>query len=294
MQSNTHAPTYHIGTGLPFKIPQEMQVSFKEFDVHNVTAGMATTGTRKSVYRSALSISKQVRKLFIYDNSNGGVEKRFLPKNVTVVYDEALGDIGDLGKFHVIRNQPGMLLTVDDDIFYPGDYVERLMYAWTEGLIVGVHGTVFNLPITHFYTKNRYVIKFDSWLNEKTEPDVLGSGTTLFDDQLVANLDISAHLKYKNAADLLLKELSLKHERQMLLVPRQAQWLTDIGDTQATIYSDSVNTKKLRLTQDTCKLASSQIYCKTTSPKLENPWQHSICACFRFWRFLIHSIISMI
>ena len=38
-----------------------------------------------------------------------------------------IGDIGDRGKFYWCEKIKGIHLTVDDDILYPADYVEKIV-----------------------------------------------------------------------------------------------------------------------------------------------------------------------
>ena len=204
-----------------------------------IFAGMATTGGRGTVYEAARSLANQVDKLFIYDNSNGDVDKRFLPSNCEVLFNDELGDVGDLGKFEVLKNAVGINLTVDDDISYPSDYVERLLKLHKEHDVVGVHGVNLNYPLVDYYSQNRLVIKFDSWLDQPTPVDVVGTGTALFDHKFIENLTVSKELEYKNAGDILLKRLCAEAKISPMLISRTKDWLSDIGSDQSTIYNMS-------------------------------------------------------
>ena len=203
-----------------------------------VTAGMATTGERASLVDSIRSICTQVDELTVYCN-NGLFPKIFdKPDNVNFIYDKSLGDIGDLGKFYSLRNKSGLLMTVDDDIVYPNNYVKTLKTRVSKQKIVGVHGTVFNFPILDFYTKNRNVYHFADQCTEEIEVDVLGTGTTMFTHELLENLKIDSYLQYQNMADLLLLDLSLKKGVKRHIIKRPANWLKEIKN-EKSIFAHS-------------------------------------------------------
>ena len=116
---------------------------------------MATTRDRNSIYEAINSIAPQVDKLYVYDNSGKSSKFVLIPNNVVICYDPKIGDIGDLGKFYVLQGKKGIHLTVDDDIIYPDDYVQRLLELYKPNRIVGAQA-FFNFPIYNsFYTTNR-------------------------------------------------------------------------------------------------------------------------------------------
>ncbi len=210
-----------------------------------IIAGMATTGERNSLKKSIYSICTQVDELIVYCNNGSFPENFEKPDNVVFVYDEALGDIGDLGKFYSLIKKSGILITVDDDIIYPENYVNTLKPRVSREKVYGVHGTIFNFPILDYYTKNRNVYHFESHCTEDIKVDVVGSGTAIFTDELLEDFDLNSHLKYKNMADLLLLELSLKKGIKRYIIERPRGWLKEVKNDNS-IFSHSVLDKSTK------------------------------------------------
>jgi hypothetical protein len=71
---------------------------------------------------------------------------------------------------------------VDDDIIYPGDYVERLanvVQQYNGKALVGVHGRIF-MPPHRSYVRDALAIHFASGLARHSQMHELGGGTCAF------------------------------------------------------------------------------------------------------------------
>ncbi len=206
---------------------------------NNVVAGMATAGKRESLYASVTSIASQVRELYVYVNCKTLFLNEKYPSNVKFVYDENLGDIGDLGKFFPKIKENEYLATVDDDIIYPEDYIKSLLLNIKEKSIAGVHGIIFNFPIFNYYTRNRNVIHFEKSCEKTTEVDVIGTGTSLLPYELISTFDLKKNLQFKNMADIAITYLCNEQGFKKIVIPRKSKWLKEIP-SKNSIFASSV------------------------------------------------------
>lgn len=95
-----------------------------------VVASMASIPSRAALLpRVVGSLLPQVHELRVYLNGYDRVPSCLQAPRVTVVRSQDQGDKGDAGKFHWIGQSSGYVLTCDDDILYPGDYVGRMIAA---------------------------------------------------------------------------------------------------------------------------------------------------------------------
>ena len=103
--------------------------------------------------RSLLQQSLAINKLVLH--VNGTRRPPRLPKDPRLVVRLSETNHADNGKFVHMRGTEGYILTADDDIDYPHDYVERMVHeveAHQRKAMVGVHGAAlpYGPPFTRW------------------------------------------------------------------------------------------------------------------------------------------------
>lgn len=175
-----------------------------------VTAYMATFPTRELIIAEAVeSLLPQVDKLVIWVNGEMELPQICYHEKVELYWGkDVLGfDIGCAGKFAFAFEWDGYIFTVDDDIIYPSDYVERSIAKIEEyerKCVLSWHGRLTRLPIT-VYRSAKDMIKncsFQQNVEEDTECHIIGTGVMFFHiDTIVPKYDVM-EMKHTNVSDI--------------------------------------------------------------------------------------------
>jgi len=146
--------------------------------------------------------------------------------------------------------EDGIVLTVDDDIWYPPNYVEDMVAAvqrYGGKVIVGVHGCV--LPVGPAvstwdeYRENRRVHWFQRAVSTDLPVNIVGTGTMAYDARHV-RFD---HRTYETGrmVDIHVAVESQQKGYPMITPPRLREWMVPIepdeGDSAESIW-DMVRT----------------------------------------------------
>ena len=100
----------------------------------------------------------------------------FCDQKVTV-YRET--DIGARGKLYMAHRTPGYFLTVDDDLIYPTDYVQKTLAGiekYQHQAVVGYHGTLFAKNPDPIQPQNRILFSHVVHLEHDLPVHMLGTG----------------------------------------------------------------------------------------------------------------------
>lgn len=130
--------------------------------------------------KSIHSIVNQVDEVYVYlnDYSEESAEKiRGLSKN-KISYVIGDNSLGDAYKFYWSDKLRGFILTLDDDLIYPSDYVEKIIAGiekYNRLSVVTFHGKIFKFPIADY--ENSY-IKFTSFKQDLNEDLFVHGGGT--------------------------------------------------------------------------------------------------------------------
>jgi FkbM family methyltransferase len=188
------------------------------------------------------AIRPQVDALRVYLNNFDEIPP-FLTQEEGRLSSEALGDLGDSGKFYWFDGREDIdhshYLTLDDDLGYPGNYVSTMVHefdARDRKAVVGVHGSTLLQPIKDFVTSRDERFRFYQGLERARKVHLLGTATTLLSrDTLDLTLDNFSSLR--NAADLHLAIAAQRQSVPMIAVARPEQWITEERPWQAEGYS---------------------------------------------------------
>ncbi|WP_347331346.1 hypothetical protein [Marinimicrobium locisalis] len=138
-------------------------------------------------------------------------------------------DFRDVGKFVVQGYQDeDDIFYVDDDIFYPGDYVQTLLAARAEfaelNPVVGVHGVIYP-DAYRGAVGNRKVFSFPKPLGSFRVVNQLGTGTVHCKGFQAAPL--SYMQGSQRFVDARYARYALAHRWPMVCIPRQSGWMAE-------------------------------------------------------------------
>lgn len=193
-----------------------------------VIGALATYPPREKIFKQTLEhILPQVDVLHVYLNGYDEVPDFLKDEKIqaTLAKDTA-GDLRDNGKFFSLDQVNGYVLTFDDDIFYPDDYVDKMttfVEQFDRGCVVGLHGTIYP-PEKKGYVEDRTVLHFLKE-NRGRFVDQLGTGTVCFHSSTVRlKLD---DFKTTGICDLWFALACHKQGVPLISVPRGNAWLRE-------------------------------------------------------------------
>ena len=253
-------------THRPFQVEQPLKVQPGRFDHDPIFAFMASFPPRiKSLEQSVRSLVRQVDHLYIYLNGYDHIPKFLDDERITALPAHNLEDLRDVGKtYHMSGAPSGYYFTVDDDIFYPEDYCEKMVRSierYNRDTVVGVHGVIFEIPFTKYFSPDRLVYHFRRKLDQDEFVNLLGTGTTAFHSSTIR---LNHTLMPKGMLDIGLAVTARRSGIPMVTLARDDMWLRpltpDDEDTPNLFdefrNDDSEQTRLLREIHDWTPLRS--------------------------------------
>jgi len=147
--------------------------------VDEVTAIMTTIPSRgKALLEVIDSIYDQVDSIRVVFNGYTRAPEWTKRMSKVVSYVDSSNKYSDCAKWRIAPDK-GYVFSVDDDIYYPKDYVSVLIEKIEEydrKKVVTVHGSYFKLPFLDF-RKSKRCFHFSSKLDEDVQVNLVGSGT---------------------------------------------------------------------------------------------------------------------
>jgi hypothetical protein len=208
-----------------------------------IYANMATIPSRIPILERAVAcILPQVDQLNVYLNGFEEVPWFLHHEKVNIVRSQDHGNMGDAGKFYWADKVEGYYFTVDDDILYPPDYVEKLKEALDKRgrkCAVGVHGEMYPNEIKH-WTRDRIKTYHFYYECEKDVPvHVLGTGCMAYHtDKLKVNPN---DFKIPNMADVWFTLICNRNCFYRVVITHPRGWLNILHvPEEETIWGKSV------------------------------------------------------
>ena len=171
---------------------------------------------------------------------NGSKKPKNIPSNSRIEFRHSEINYADNGKFVHLEGTEGFILTVDDDIRYPFDYIERMVNAveaFGRTAMIGVHGAILPVgpPITRWsnYKESRRTHVFSQSQASYSPVNVIGTGTLAYHSS-IGTPDIAA-MDSLRMVDLHIAVWSQQKDIPMYTLPREKNWLTEfeeIGDNR--------------------------------------------------------------
>jgi glycosyltransferase involved in cell wall biosynthesis len=207
-----------------------------------VTVSLATIPRRSELLEGVVfSLLPQADIVNVYLNNYPEVpEYLFGNEKIVVATSQEHGDLGDAGKFFWSDEISGFHFTCDDDIYYPPDYVSKMIEAIEvrgRRAAVGVHGSILLNEFKTYY-KSRKKFHFSSEQSEAICVNLLGTGTLAYHSSAI---DVhSIDFAYPNMADVWFGELGQSQSVPFVCIDRGHMWLYPLEDGDGgSIYSNS-------------------------------------------------------
>tara|TARA_B100000767_G_C19777937_1_gene543820 strand:+ start:3377 stop:7633 length:4257 start_codon:yes stop_codon:yes gene_type:complete len=141
----------------------------------------------------------------------------------------------DNGKFAHMEKTSGYIVTVDDDIEYPSDYLERMIQSieiMNRKALIGVHGALLPTgpPVTRWsvYREVRRSHVFSHQHSSFNFVNVIGTGTMGFHSS-VGRPDIDS-MNSLRMVDLHVAVWAQKNNVPMYTMPREKNWMKEFED----------------------------------------------------------------
>lgn len=177
--------------------------------------------------------------LTIHINHDEAPENIPLDSRIRVILAEE--DLADNGKFAYMTDKKGYFLTVDDDLNYPLDYIERMVghvNQLNRKAVVGVHGATLPAgpPISRWseYLQLRRTHMFNNQQSTYTLQSILGTGTIAFHSSIghpkIADMDTL------RMVDIHFANWANSNNIAMYCCPRDEDWLTEFESSNERIW----------------------------------------------------------
>ena len=208
-----------------------------------IIGAMASFKDRKAtLFQSVNSIINQVDHLYLYLNDYDEIPPLNSDRTrLTIILGKyAMGDIKDTAKFAVISTLTSVdsyILTLDDDIVYPEDYVSTMINKLGEyntKTVVGVYGVKISKNFNN-YVDDKTIYHFDSELKTPISADILGTGTMIF---RIQNISIQpSDFKIHGLSDVWFAKYCHDNSIGMVCIDREENWLRQIDKVDNVLQS---------------------------------------------------------
>jgi hypothetical protein len=137
----------------------------------------------KQLENTIYKLLNNVDQVDVYLNNYSAVPQLLNKPKIKVFTSQEYGDIGDIGKFFQIEYASGYVLTIDDDLIYPDNYVQTMIKKidfYNKRAFVCVHANLLPKFELSSYYKDKRGLHFESALEEDQRVDIPGTGTLGF------------------------------------------------------------------------------------------------------------------
>jgi glycosyltransferase involved in cell wall biosynthesis len=227
----------------PFEVGKPSQSS-SPFLSEGVRGFLASFPERDNACREMIdTILDQVDELHLH--LNGFKEKPDWAEHPRVtVYLMQKTDHKDRAKFLHQANKSGYLITLDDDIRYPDDYVSRLLVEielTNRSSVVGVHGITYGREEPSLFHNRDVEFFWNS--SEGRWVDALGTGT-IGHHSTTVGFGLSDFPRV-GVTDMYVSQKCRREGVPMFSVPREAGWLSPIETPkESRIYRTNLKNQK--------------------------------------------------
>lgn len=196
----------------------------------DVYVGVASIPSRVSTLQRVVErLLPQASRVGVYLNGYDRVPKFLRRERIDVARSQDHGDLRDNGKFFFLSHaETQYYASVDDDILYPDDYLDRLIGTLDKAeqpAAVGVHGAMYPFPVIDLFD-SRYLLHFKDPSPHVMPVHLLGTGTTLI-DQSEWGLEL-AEFGAGGMADIWFAAAAARRNARLFVVRRGRDWLTPL------------------------------------------------------------------
>jgi hypothetical protein len=206
-----------------------------------ITVFMATYPARRgNLPRIVAAILPQCDILNIYLNEYDSVPNCLRHDRIVPVLGKtARGNLRDNGKFYDTETfGEGYRLFIDDDIDYPPDYVESILFGIARfgfRAIVGYHGTIYRAPLES-YVRDRTVLPFYAG-GHGAFVDQLGTGALGY-HSTTFSIGLDA-FETEGIADLWFAKRAAERGVPLVALERPADWLVSMPAADDSLFQQA-------------------------------------------------------
>lgn len=199
-----------------------------------IILGMATMPSRLPYIKKTLkSLYPQVDEIRIACNSFSSWQQRRMKWKIRGMEDKVkvffdYPDYKCASKFKVIEGLKGFMLTVDDDIIYPSDYVKVMMDSvkkYDKKVIIGVHGRILPDVVTDYYKDRTELFHFQYELKRDRLAHTIGTGVMAWHTDTI-EFTLADFPKY-NSEDIYVAIKAQSLGVPLIVISHKADWLID-------------------------------------------------------------------
>lgn len=167
-----------------------------------------------------------IDKLEVYLNNYPAVPSFLNTSKIEIFTSQESGDRGDIGKFYQVDRVVGYILTIDDDLIYPENYIhtmiEKIDYYQKKAFIC-VHANLLPKYKLSSYYKDKLGFHFEKRLERDTRVHIPGTGTLGFHTD---NIKLSESIfLVPNMTDIWLAVYAYENNIPIISIERQDNWL---------------------------------------------------------------------
>ncbi len=194
-----------------------------------VLASLASVPARERLLETVVRrLLPQVDRIGVYLNGYVRVPSFLADERIEVADSRSDGDRGDAGKFFWADRRAGYVVTCDDDIDYPPDYMKRLIEGierYGRRAVVGFHGATLHEPLVDYY-RSRRLHHFAHTLARDTPVHVLGTGVAGYHS---STWEVRpADFVRPNMADIYLGLAAQERQVPFICLRHEAGWLREL------------------------------------------------------------------
>lgn len=192
-----------------------------------VIASLATIPSRSTHLQTVVnSIINQVDFLYIFLNNYQTIPNFLYQEKIQFFTSQEFGDKGDINKFYALQNKEGYLLALDDDLFYPKDYIKVMVEkidCYQRSAFICVHGNIVPKKILRSYYQEKKGVHYMRKLDNDMHVDVPGTGTIAFHSNIYqVNLN---DFKYPNMTDIWIFKIARERNIPVISIERKDKWV---------------------------------------------------------------------
>ena len=211
-----------------------------------VTVQIATLPERENLLEKAVnSLINQVDQINVMLNGHEDAPhflKQLEFHTDKIAYFAMDNSTGDAAKFFRVEKLKGYIFTCDDDLIYPGNYVEKMVSKLKEHsnkVILSCHGRKMNIkPVTSIYSDRIATYPCTMFVIGDYYVEIGGTGVMAWHTNYFKP-EYSA-FKRKNMADVWVAKQASEQGCKILVMGHPDKWLipTDLDPNLSTIWKD--------------------------------------------------------
>lgn len=227
-------------------------VSVIDITEDTVCACLASYPPREKLLKETIdSLTHQVDHLFLYLNNYRQVPAFIVNhrhrSKIHYVLDTK-SEYRAAAKFYFLKDFSCFWLVCDDDIIYPNNYREivipKLILNGTTTTIVGIHATIFQSTISHYFNSVKELMLFEQKNSNDRTVHMLGTGTLALHSSILENEDLDRLLAHPTENDETLAIICKEKNIKQVALSRAQKWLRSNPKMKTGLFEETMESLK--------------------------------------------------